>query len=115
MELEVRKQYPRSKPLDIKKKAISHLKGEQERLKYVGGKYLTVPIAAVFLTVIINMIMNDKFGPDKSTLVILLIFLVTLSFMFLHPLVQQHSTEKQLYLTTCMIEILDQQIKDAEK
>ncbi|PAE07207.1 hypothetical protein CHI12_12045 [Terribacillus saccharophilus] len=90
-------------------------KGEQERLKYVGGKSLTVRMAAVFLTVTINMVMTDKIGPDKSTLVVLLIFLVTLSFMLLRPLLQHQSTEKQLYLTTCMIEKLEQQIKDVEE
>ncbi|MCM3227531.1 hypothetical protein [Terribacillus saccharophilus] len=100
--------------LDIKKKVLSHLKARQESLKYVGGKYLVLPMAGVFLTLLVNMILQYADQLDNVSIISGVIAFIALIFLIFKPIHVHYRTESELLTITIMIETLEQQIKDNE-
>lgn len=114
IENDFRAEFKSATSIEIKRMALYHFKGQQERLKYTGGKYLGITLFIAILTLFANIILKLFIS---SPLVLWVTFTLIFFFVLLiawSVVLQDRQSEKGIYQATTMIELLETQIKRIE-
>ena len=114
LEENLRVEYKSATSIEIKRMALYHFKGQQERLKYTGGKYLSITLFVAIMTLFANIVL--KLFISSPTLLWVIFSIITSVVLLLSYLVvlQHGQAEKGIYEATTMIELLEKQIEDLE-
>ncbi|AIF68435.1 hypothetical protein GZ22_18605 (plasmid) [Terribacillus saccharophilus] len=112
LEDDLRSEYKSATCIDIKRKALYHCKGQQERLKYTGGKYLNITLFIAIMTLFANIVL--KLFISSPTVLWVIFSIITSGVILISYLVdlQHGQAENGIYQATTMIELLENQIEE---